>query len=384
MALVDGAAELAARAGEACARGQRLRIRGGGTKDWYGEPAAEGSAETILDTRVHAGIVEYDPSELVITARCGTPLAELEAALAASGQMLACEPPHFGPQATVGGCVAAGLSGPRRATSGSVRDFVLGAKLINGRGQHLAFGGQVIKNVAGYDVSRLLAGSLGILGVITEVSLKVVPLPSAEISLRFDGIAQAEAIDRLNRWAGQPLPLSASAWSAGTLHLRLSGATAAVRAACAALGGERLEPAQASAFWAALREQSAPFFSGDRPLWRLSLPSVAPPLPAPHAQPEPDAPLLEWGGALRWLRSDAPADTLREAARAAGGHATLFRQATPAPGGSGAGAATAARRGSHAGCFAPLDPAVLRIHQRLKAEFDPAGVFNHGRLYPGL
>jgi len=394
MATADGADVLVAQVREACARGQRLRIRGGGTKDWYGEPLAEGSTEAILDTRVHAGIVEYDPSELVVTARCGTPLAELEATLAASGQMLACEAPHFGPQATIGGCVAAGLSGPRRATSGSVRDFVLGAKLVNGRGQHLSFGGQVIKNVAGYDVSRLLAGSLGILGVITEVSLKVVPAPVAEATLRFEDLPQQEALDRLNRWAGQPLPLSASAWSAGTLHLRLSGAAAAVRAARAALGGEALDPAHASAFWMALREQSAPFFAGDRTLWRLSLPSVAPPLQALDAQAGPAGQLLEWGGALRWLCSGSPATELREAARAAGGHATLFRRARidaridarkdAGIGDGDATDATGARGDGHPGCFAPLDPALMRIHQRLKAEFDPAGVFNHGRLYPGL
>jgi glycolate oxidase FAD binding subunit len=376
MATADRAKELVEQVRDTAARGQRLRIRGGGTKDWYGEPPSPQAAETILDTRVHAGIVEYDPSELVVTVRCGTPLAELEAALAASGQMLACEAPHFGAQATVGGCIAAGLSGPRRATSGSVRDFVLGAKLINGRGQHLSFGGQVIKNVAGYDVSRLLAGSLGILGVITEVSLKVVPVPVAEATLRFDGVPLHEALARLNRWGGQPLPLSASAWSAATLHLRLSGASAAVAAARSALGGELLDPAGATAFWTALREQSAPFFARDAPLWRLSLPSTAPPLPGFDAQAGPDGLLVEWGGALRWLRCDAPATGLREAARAAGGHATLFRR--------GSGGADPARPGSNPGCFAPLDPALLRIHQRLKAEFDPAGVFNRGRLYADL
>ena len=350
--------------------GQRLCIRGGGTKDWYGESQPADTAP-VLDTRGHAGIVEYDPSELVVTARCGTPLAELEAALAAHGQMLACEPPHFGPGATIGGCVAAGLSGPRRASAGSVRDFVLGAKLLNGRGQHLAFGGQVIKNVAGYDVSRLLAGSLGILGVITEVSLKVVPVPVAEATLRFDGVAQHEALDRLNRWAGQPLPLSASAWADGTLHLRLSGAAAALRAARHALGGDPLAAEDAAAFWRELREQTAPFFAGDQPLWRMSVPSTAPPLVPGGGQPA--AQLLEWGGALRWVRSAQPAAVLREAAREAGGHATLFRR--------GRAAATQAVQ---PGCFAPLEPALLRIHQRLKAEFDPAGVFNHGRLYPGL
>ncbi len=361
----------------AAGQGRRLRIRGGGTKDWYGEQPADADAATVLDTRGHAGIVEYDPSELVVTARCGTPLADLEATLAASGQMLACEPPHFGSGATVGGCVAAGLSGPRRATAGSIRDFVLGAKLINGRGQHLSFGGRVIKNVAGYDVSRLLAGSLGILGVITEVSLKVVPAPVAETTLRFDGIAQAEAIRRLNHWAGQPLPLSASAWSGDTLHLRLSGAAAAVRSATTALGGEVLDAPSAATFWLALREQSAPFFAGDAPLWRLSVPSWTPPLlPGGHSQDAPPDMLVEWGGALRWMRSTLPAETMRAAARDAGGHATLFRR--------GSLSDAQASGIEAAGCFSPLDPALLRIHQRLKAEFDPAGVFNHGRLYPGL
>lgn len=350
--------------------GQRLHIRGGGTKDWYGE-APTGGTTPVLDTRGHAGIVAYDPSELVVTARCGTPLAELEATLAANGQMLACEPPHFGPGATIGGCVAAGLSGPRRASAGSIRDFVLGAKLLNGRGQHLAFGGQVIKNVAGYDVSRLLAGSLGILGVITEVSLKVVPMPVAEATLRFDGIAQHEALERLNRWAGQPLPVSASAWADDTLHLRLSGAAAAIRAARHALGGDPLDAADAAAFWRELREQSAPFFAGDQPLWRMSVPSAVPPLEPGGGLPA--AQLLEWGGALRWVRSAQPADVLRAAAREAGGHATLFRRGR-----------SAAAQGAQPGCFAPLEPTLLRIHQRLKAEFDPAGVFNHGRLYPGL
>jgi glycolate oxidase FAD binding subunit len=357
--------DLIAQVQDAAGTGGRLRIRGSGSKDWYGEPWPAGDALPVLDTRAHAGIVDYDPSELVVTARCGTPLAELEATLAASGQMLACEPPRFGAGATVGGCVAAGLSGPRRASAGSVRDFVLGARLVNGRGQHVAFGGQVIKNVAGYDVSRLLAGSLGILGLITEVSLKVVPVPVAEATLRFDGLEQATALERLNRWAGQPLPLSASAWADGTLHVRLSGAEAAVRAARSALGGELLPDTDASSFWAALREQSAPFFSGGAPLWRMSVPSIAPPLAL--AGQGPGGELLEWGGALRWTRSTLPADVLREAARAAGGHATLFRAAD-----------------TLSGRFAPLDPALLHIHKRLKAEFDPAGVFNPGRLYPGL
>jgi glycolate oxidase FAD binding subunit len=341
---------------ESAARRAPLRLRGGGSKDFYGgEPRGE-----ILDTRAHAGVVEYEPTELVVTARCGTPLAELEAQLAAGGQMLPFEPPHFGPAATLGGCVAAGLSGPRRAAAGAVRDFVLGARLVDGRGRELAFGGRVMKNVAGYDVSRLLAGSLGVLGLILEVSLKVLPRPSAEATLRLE-LPQAKAIEQLNRWAGTPLPISASAWRDGEVTLRLSGAEPAVRAAAQTLGGEALAEDAAARFWAGVREQTDAFFAGDAPLWRLSLPSSTPPLELP------EEPLIEWGGALRWLRTRAPASAVREAAARAGGHATLFR------GGD-----------RSAGAFAPLAPAAARLHRELKAVFDPAGIFNPGRLYPEL
>jgi len=351
-------------------RAHPLRIRGGGSKDWYGEPWAATQPAGLLDTRMHSGIVEYEPSELVITARCGTPLSELEATLSQHRQMLACEPPHFGAAATVGGCVAAGLSGPRRASAGSIRDFVLGAKLINGRGQHLSFGGRVIKNVAGYDVSRLLAGSLGILGVITEVSLKVVPMPAVEATLRFHPVDAVEAVQRLNRWAGQPLPVSASVWHADALHLRLSGARAAVSAARAALGGEALEPDHADELWRSLREQTHAFFrSVDQraALWRLSLPPAAATMDLPGAG---SAGVIEWGGAQRWLMSDAPALDIRAAAGALGGHATLFR--------AGPGQPRDTPR------FTPLDAVTAGIHRRLKAEFDPAGIFNPGRLIAGL
>jgi glycolate oxidase FAD binding subunit len=348
----------------AIAERRPLMIRGGGSKHWYGEQHGAAEDAVLLDTRGHSGVIDYDPSELVISARCGTPLAELEAVLAAGGQMFACEPPHFGAGATVGGCIAAGLSGPRRASAGSVRDFVLGAKLINGRGQHLAFGGQVIKNVAGYDVSRLLAGSLGILGVITEVSLKVVPRPPVETTLRLPGLAQEEAITRLNQWGGHPLPVSATCWYGGVLSVRLSGATAAVRTARTQLGGDDLDAALADGFWHGLREQQHPFFALPEPLWRLSLPSVAAPVALPGET------LIEWGGALRWLKTSATADAVRAAARAAGGHATLFRAAgtTQLP----------------AGCFTELDPVLAGIHRRLKAEFDPDRLFNRGRMYRDL
>ncbi len=344
----------------AAAERRGLRIRGGGTKDFYGQ-SLDGE---VLDTRGYAGIVAYDPTELVVTARGGTPLAELEAALAAQGQMLAFEPPHFAQfgssAATVGGAVAAGLAGPRRAAAGAVRDFVLGVRLLDGRGQDLSFGGQVMKNVAGYDVSRVMAGALGMLGVIAEVSLKVLPVPVAEATLRFE-LPEDRAIEATNRWAGRPLPISATAYSDGDLAVRLSGAAAAVRAAQAKLGGAPVDAGDAARFWSAIREQTAPFFGGAEPLWRLAVPSATPPLGLEGRS------LVEWGGALRWLASNADARHVREVAARAGGHATLFR-----------------RGDRSAGVFHPLAPAVATIHRRLKAEFDPHGILNRGRMYPGL
>jgi glycolate oxidase FAD binding subunit len=338
----------------AAGRGTALRIRGGGSKDFYGNtPRGE-----ILDTRVHAGVVDYEPTELVMTARCGTPLVEIQEILNRENQILVFEPPHFGAAATLGGCVAAGLSGPRRASTGSVRDAMLGAKILDGRGQLLAFGGQVMKNVAGYDVSRLLAGSLGTLGVILEVSLKLLPRPPQERTLKFE-LPQAKALENLNRWAGRPLPVSASAWRDRELSLRLSGAASAVRAAAEKLGGEIVAPEEAASFWEGIREHSAPFFAGDAPIWRLSLPSQAPALDLPGEQ------LLEWGGALRWLRSRCEAATVRAAAARAGGHATLFRAAEKSQ-----------------GAFTPLPPVLARLHRELKRSFDPAGILNPGRLYP--
>nr|WP_217345957.1 glycolate oxidase subunit GlcE [Noviherbaspirillum sp. L7-7A]MBV0880314.1 glycolate oxidase subunit GlcE [Noviherbaspirillum sp. L7-7A] len=331
-----------------------LRIRGGGSKDWYGG-ALRGD---VLDTRGWRGIVAYDPTELVITVRSGTPLAEVEAVLAEKNQMLAFEPPHFGADATVGGMVAAGLSGPRRAAVGAVRDFVLGAVLMNHRGEVLHFGGQVMKNVAGYDVSRVLAGSLGTLGLLLEVSLKVLPRPFEETTLAFS-LSQADAIRTLNEWGGQPLPISANAWLDGTLAVRLSGAAAALKGARSRLGGEEI--ADAAGFWHSLREQQHPFFTAqEAPLWRLSLPSVAAPLELEGNQ------LIEWGGAQRWLHSNAPADSIRAAAVRAGGHASRFRT----------GVAADARDA----VFHPLAPAVAGIQRRLKQAFDPAGIFNPGRL----
>ncbi|QGZ41221.1 glycolate oxidase FAD binding subunit [Pseudoduganella flava] len=334
----------------ATATGQPLVIVGGGTKQWYGHPG-DGA---VLDTRGHRGIVDYEPTELVITARCGTPLAEIESVLAAERQMLAFEPPRFGPASTLGGVVAAGLSGPRRAFAGAVRDFVLGAQLMDGKGELLNFGGQVMKNVAGYDVSRLLAGSLGTLGLITQLSLKVLPQPLCEATVRF-ALDEATALRRLNEWGGQPLPLSASCWHDGVLTVRLSGADAAVAAALRKLGGEAI--ADGPLFWDALRDQTHAFFAAPT-LWRLSVPSTAPALATGGRQ------LIEWGGAQRWLRdADIAAADLRNLVAAVGGHATLYRAADRS-----------------AGVFHPLAPAVARIHERLRAAFDPAGIFNPGRM----
>lgn len=335
----------------AAADKRSLRIRGGGTKDWYGQ-ALDGE---ILDTRAFSGIVDYEPTELVITARSGTPLAEIEAALAERNQMLAFEPPHFGAGATFGGAIAAGLSGPRRAASGAVRDFVLGAVMMDGKGEMLTFGGQVMKNVAGYDVSRLLAGSMGTLGLTLQHSVKVLPRPVREATLRFE-MSEIDAIRRLNEWGGQPLPITASCWHNGQLTVRLAGAQAAVDAAVREFGGESV--GEGRAFWASLREQQHEFFSGAESLWRLSVPSTTGAIVLKGEQ------LIEWGGAQRWLRGGGSAQDIRAAVTAVGGHATLFR------GGD-----------KRVGVFQPLAPAVAKIHERLKAAFDPSNVFNPGRMY---
>lgn len=341
---------------EAAKQSRPLCLRGGGTKDFYG-----GSLHGYkLNTGDFRGIVSYEPTELVITARGGTPLAEIEAALRDKGQILAFEPPHFGEGATLGGCVAAGLSGPRRAYAGAARDFVLGVRILDGKGDDLKFGGQVMKNVAGYDVSRLMAGSLGTLGVLLEVSLKVLPLPAFESTLLLKR-KEAEALTLMNEWAARPLPVTATAYRDGDLGVRLSGARVAVDAAAKKIGGAPVAPEQAERFWTGIREQTDPFFAGGEPLWRLSISSTTPPLALPGRQ------LIEWGGALRWLRTSADAKTVREAAARAGGHATLFRGGDRSQ-----------------GVFQPLPPVLMKLHRNLKRAFDPSGVLNPGRLYPDL
>ena len=368
---------MTARVREAVSRGTPLRIRGGGSKDFYGQ-ALSGE---VLDLSPFAGVISYEPSELVVTVRGGTRLAELEALLAEQGQCLPFEPPHFGPSATVGGMVASGLNGPARASSGAVRDYLLGARLLNGKGEDLTFGGQVMKNVAGYDVSRLMAGTLGTLGVLLEVSLKVLPIAPAEATLMCR-LPQQQALDLLNRWGGQPLPLNASCWvhdDSATpmqdfLFVRLRGAVAAVQSACPrmmadvrAAGGDALpmDNVQASADWNACREQTLPFFAqppaADACLWRLCVPQTTPTLDLPYA------PLIEWHGGLRWLWAPASAAAqLRQVAQQAGGHATLFRRGAQTP--------------AALPVFTPLSPVQSRIQRELKKQFDPAGVFNPGRM----
>lgn len=348
-----------------------LRIVGGDSKRFYGEPA-DGE---ILSTTGWTGIVSYEPTELVITVRAGTPLAEVEAALAEKGQSLAFDPPHFGAGTTVGGMVAAGLAGPGRASAGGVRDFVLGCRFINGRGERLTFGGQVMKNVAGYDVSRVMAGSMGTLGLITEVSLKVLPVAPAEATLVFS-INQCDALEQLHRWGGLPLPLNASCWvkddtqpeAPDLLFVRLRGAVAAVETACERMlreaGGQRMDNAQAAPDWADCRDHRLPFFvapSSQHCLWRLSVPQTTPVLDLPYAQ------LVEWHGAQRWLWAPASAAAeIRTAAAAARGHATLFR--------AGADDAPGVPR------FDQQSAAIDTITRRLRVEFDPAGIFNVGRM----
>jgi glycolate oxidase FAD binding subunit len=329
-----------------------VQIRGGGTKAWYGQDIRG----EVLDTTAYNGIVDYEPTELVITAKCGTPLSVIDAALAEHNQVLAFEPMRFGGNATVGGMVAAGLSGPGRAWAGSVRDFVLGTVLMDGKGDVLHFGGQVMKNVAGYDVSRLLTGSLGTLGLLLEVSLKVLPKAFASTTLVFEA-DEAQAIRLMNTWGGQPLPLSASVWINGALTVRLSGAQAAVDAAIQKLGGTEL--VNGDDFWTDIREQTHGFFQDiSAPLWRLSVPQVTAPLALDGAL------LTEWGGAQRWYQTNTDASEMRRIASSVGGHATLYR------GGD-----------KNVGVFHPLEPAVEKIHQHLKASFDPSGVFNPGRMY---
>jgi len=356
-----------------------LSIEGGGTKSWYGNA----NSYTKLNTRTYSGILEYQPEELVITVRAGTPLKEIEAALADKNQMLAFEPPHFGESATFGGAIAAGLAGPRRISAGNLRDFVLGVRILDGKGQDLSFGGKVMKNVAGYDVSRLLPGSMGTLSLLLEASVKVLPRPAATTSLRCN-ITQARALQLVNEWAGQPLPLSASCWIGssiggdGELTIRLAGAAAAVKAAIpmigAAVKASELDPQVAEEFWASLREQQLAVFSilnSDETLYRLALPAACGPLT--HENISGDI-ALEWHGQQRWLKAlgdDATYASIKALASAHGGHATRFKQGSNVD--PGKQRFTLLSEQVHS-------TALEAVQTRLRTAFDPAGIFATSRL----
>jgi glycolate oxidase FAD binding subunit len=339
---------------EAQANGSALNIVGGNTKSFLGR-TPQGAPFAVAK---HRGILRYEPSELVLTARAGTPLRELELALAEHHQMLAFEPPQFDGNATLGGTVAAGLSGPRRPYAGAVRDHVLGCRLINGRGQVLQFGGEVMKNVAGYDVSRLMCGAMGTLGVLLDISIKVLPRPATETTL-VQVCGPAAALARMNAWAGKPLPLSAATYDGHELRCRLSGVASAVDAARRQIGGDIMT--DADDYWRGVREQQHPFFAHAAMVWRLSLPPAVPPLDLPGGC------FYDWGGAQRWLDTCDDMDALRATAEAVGGHVTLYRGGV--------------RDGER---FHPLPKGLLAAHRALKQAFDPSGLFNPGRLYAQL
>ena len=345
---------LSERVRAAAADATPLAVSGGGTKDFMGRVM---QAEPF-DVAGHRGIVTYEPTELVLSARGGTLLAEVEAALEERGQMLAFEPPGLGEAATIGGTIATGVSGPARPYAGAARDFVLGTRVLNGKGETLRFGGEVMKNVAGYDVSRLMTGAQGTLGVLLEVSLKVLPRPAAVRTVAFD-VTAADAVRQCNAWAAIPLPVTGACHDGERLRLRLAGTGRGVAAAAGMLGGETVD---GDAFWTGLREQALPFFTRPGPpLWRVSVP------PGAELTGVDGETLVDWGGALRWLRTGAPAAQVRATAEHAGGHAVLFR------GGDRTGEV-----------FHPLAPAVRRLHERIKAAFDPAGILNPGRMYEGI
>ena len=353
----DHTEQLCATVAAAYADQRPLRIGAGNSKTFLGEAGDPGE---VLDMTTHSGIVNYRPQELTITARAGTPLAKLQSVLAEQGQMLAFDPPHYGATATLGGTIAAGLSGPARPYVGAARDFVLGCRIINGRGQALRFGGEVMKNVAGYDLSRLMAGAYGTLGVLLDVSLKVLPLPRAQVTLIHETDA-ATAIRQFNAWAGKPHPISAAYWDNGRSYLRLSGADAAISSARQTLGGELLD--NDTQLWRGIREQERDFFQGELPLWRLSIAPATPPLAIDSVSDDQCA--IGWGGAQRWLVTTADAEAVRRAAANVGGHAQLYRgTATPR--------------------MHPLPTPLMTLHRNLKLSLDPAGVLNRGRLYPDL
>lgn len=341
-----------------------LKIVGGNSKQFYGNntDTSTTSNTEVIETRIHQGIISYEPSELVITARAGTPLKEIEELLAENNQMLPFEPPHFGEHATLGGAIATGLSGSRRPFTGSARDFVLGTKIITGKGDIMSFGGQVMKNVAGYDVSRLMVGALGTLGLLLEISIKVLPRPNTESTLCI-GMSQQDALKTMRELHQTSFPLSALAYENEKLYVRLSGALSAVTSAQKKVGGESV--VHAENFWLQVNEQSHDFFKNDKPLWRLSVPYIA-------KVDLNEKSFIDWAGALHWIHSDKDAEEIQQHAIEQGGAATLFKTHQ----------VKAAEELEER--FMPLEAKIKQFHVNLKMRFDPYGIINYGRLYSDL
>jgi glycolate oxidase FAD binding subunit len=349
---VDIEAELATQIASVAATGGEIEIVAGGSKRFYGE-----SFEALpVDVSGHSGVIDYDPAELVITLRAGCKLLEVETLLADHRQMFGFEPPCFGRDATIGGTVASGLAGPRRAFAGGTRDFVLGVKILDGRGEINHFGGRVIKNVAGFDVSRLMVGSLGTLGIILEVSIRVIPTYETEATLAFEHHGPGAHIRWINELGSEPYPISAALWVDGRSLLRLSGSTQGVAHAAQRLGGD-----PADFCWRDLKEQTFDFFDEEQPLTRVSVPPASDDWLGDLPQ------LIEWGGAQRWIRGEVDIASLRQQAADRGGSVCAFR-----------------RHGADIPVFHPLPPAMLKLQRNLKSSFDPAGIFNPGRIYPAL
>ncbi len=343
---------------DAYASGSALNIIGGDSKSWYGREAQG----VPLHVAEHGGIINYMPTELIVTARAGTKLSEIAAALDEHKQRLPFDPPYFDENATLGGTVACNFSGPRRPYAGSCRDYVLGCTVLNGKGEKLRFGGEVMKNVAGFDVSRLMAGSLGTLGVLLEVSLKILPHRLAEQTVVMNADFP-QAIQLMNHWAGTPLPVTAMCADGKQVYFRICGAPSAVARSQKDMGGEIFQDGKN--FWKDLREHGLAFFQTDKVLYRLSVPPAAPFVALEGTQSSDW--LLDWGGAQRWLKSDLPFEAVQSYAKALGGHARMMR------GGD-----------RSAEVFAPLQPALMKLHQKLKHSFDPKGILNPGRMYKDL
>ena len=352
--MTDIRSDIASRVEDACRQGQALQILAGNTKFFYGRKIQE----TPLSVLEHSGIIEYEPSELYITARCGTPLNEIEQAIKTENQILPCEPPHFGAAASIGGMVAAGLSGPRRASSGAIRDCLLGVEIINGKGEYLRFGGKVMKNVAGYDASRLMCGALGTLGILMSVTLRLVPKPQHEQTIAIT-LNPADAIRKMNFWARTPMPVTATFHDGRDLYVRMAGSPSTIKRFADKVKGEPID--RGDIFWANIKEQAYDFFLTDEPIWRVLVPPSTRPLDCPGSC------VMEWNGALRWYATHVKASTIHTIAKQAGGHACQFRNQIDTQ-----------------QVFHPLPSGLLEIHRKLKRAFDPQGILNPGKIYSEL